>query len=124
MNAVRRCFGVGIGHLGVLSYLENGMKHYIIIGTDISDPSWIPDYIESVTPLVDAYGGRYLVRTPNVTLLEGENAPPQYALIAEFPSRELALSFYNSDAYAPFKAARQQGSASNFLLVPAEGGTF
>jgi uncharacterized protein (DUF1330 family) len=105
-------------------YLENGMKHYIIIETNIADPAWIPDYIENVTALVESFGGRYLVRTPRVTLLEGKDAAPQYSLIAEFPSRELALSFYNSDAYAPYKAARQQGSESSFLLVPAEGGSF
>ncbi len=55
-------------------------------------------------------------------MLEGDNQP-QYSLVAEFPSKEQALAFYESSEYAPFKGSRQAGSSGKFLLVPVENGT-
>ena len=98
------------------------MKYLIIVETDITDPSWLGDYLTKVTALVSQFGGKYLTRTSNIELLEGEKKP-QYSLIAEFPSKGSALQFYNSSEYASFKTARQNGSRSKFILVPIENGT-
>lgn len=97
------------------------MEHLIIVETDITDPSWVQDYLIKVTPLVLSHGGSYITRSSASKLLEGEHKP-QYSLVAKFPSKEAALEFYNSDEYAPFKAARQKGSRSRFVLVPVENG--
>lgn len=97
------------------------MEHLMIVETDVTDPSWVRGYLTQVTPLVMSYGGSYITRSPAVDLLEGEHKP-QYSLVAKFPSRDAALGFYNSAEYAPFKAARQGGSKSRFLLVPIENG--
>ena len=97
------------------------MEYLIIVETDITDPSWVRDYLVEVTPLVVSCGGSYITRSPNVELLEGE-CKPQYSLVAKFPSREEALRFYNSAEYTPFKVARQSGSTGKFLLVPIENG--
>lgn len=97
------------------------MEHLVIVDTDITDPSWVQDYLIKVTPLVLSYGGSYITRSSDSELLEGEHKP-QYSLVAKFPSKEAALEFYNSEAYAPFKVARQRGSRSRFVLVPVENG--
>ncbi len=97
------------------------MKHYIIVETNVTNPGWIPDYLKNVTPMVEKFGGKYLTRTSNIQLLEGNSEIPQFSLIAEFPSKESATNFYNSTEYEPYKKARQKGSSSKFLLVPAEG---
>ena len=98
------------------------MEHLIIVETDITDPSWVQEYLNKVTPLVLSHGGSYITRSSSAELLEGAHKP-QYSLVAKFPTKEAALVFYNSDEYAPFKAARQNGSKSKFLLVPVENGT-
>lgn len=95
------------------------MRYLAIIGTDVTDPNWTNDYIEKVTPMVIACGGKYLTRTDNVELIEGESKP-EFSVVAEFPSREIALAFYHSDEYAPYKSARLAGSVSTFILVPIE----
>ncbi len=95
------------------------MKYLAIIGTNITDPSWIENYVDNVTPLLLKCGGKYLTRTDKIELIEG-NEKPQFQVVTEFPSRQVALEFYNSDAYAPYKAARLQGSDSTFILVPVE----
>lgn len=98
------------------------MKYLIIVETDVSNPSWVSAYLEKVTPLVIAYGGKYLTRTSNIELLEG-NDKPELSLVVEFESKESALEFYHSEEYRPFKESRQSGSESKFLLVPVENGT-
>jgi len=98
------------------------LKYLIIVETNITNPNWITEYLEKVTPMVSLHGGRYLTRTSSVELLEGDNLP-QFSLVAEFPSKEAATTFYNSDEYKPFKLARKKGSVSKFLLVSIEGET-
>lgn len=93
------------------------MEHLIIVEADITDPGWVREYLAKVTPIVISYGGSYITRSSAVELLEGDRRP-QYVLVAKFPSKDSALAFYHSEAYASYKAARQNGSSSNFLLVP------
>ncbi|MBJ7538044.1 DUF1330 domain-containing protein [Marinomonas transparens] len=92
-----------------------------IIETNITDPSWIEAYTKEVTPMVLDLGGRYLTRTDNIELLEGDEKP-QFSVVVEFPSKEVALGFYHSKEYEPYKKARHAGSTSKFLLVPIENG--
>lgn len=98
------------------------MKHLVIVETNITEPSWVHDYLSKVTPLLSKFSGKYITRTSSIELLEGQEKP-QYSLVAEFETKEDALAFYTSDEYAPFKKARQNGSSSKFLLVPVENGT-
>ncbi|MGI5310018.1 DUF1330 domain-containing protein [Rheinheimera sp. WS51] len=98
------------------------MSYLFIVETNITDPSWVNEYLLKVTPLVSRFGGKYLTRTSSIELLEGAEKP-QFSLVAQFPSKEDALGFYNSEEYEPFKHARQSGSASKFLLVPVENAT-
>lgn len=96
------------------------MKYYAVAELDITDPSWIPDYVEQTTRLVEQHGGRYLARTPNFEKLEGDRKPPQLHLLIEWPSRDAALAFYESDAYRPYRDSRKAGSTGEFVLVAGE----
>ena len=96
------------------------MTHYTIARIDVTDPSWVGEYLKHVRPLVEAAGGRYLTRTTNVEQVEGDDAPPQVALLLEWPSRESAMAFYESAEYRPYREARLAGTRSDMLLVPAE----
>jgi uncharacterized protein (DUF1330 family) len=96
------------------------MKHYAVAEIDITDPRWIPDYVEHTTRLVERYGGRYLARTGNFEKLEGERRPPQIYLLIEWPSREAGEAFYESEEYRPYRDSRQDGSRGEFVLVAGE----
>ncbi len=97
------------------------MKALAIIETNVADPSWIDEYTKQVTPMLLKYGGRYLTRTNSIDLIEGAEKP-HFSVVAEFPSKEIALEFYNSQEYAPYKKSRLTGSSSKFLLVNVENG--
>lgn len=96
------------------------MKYYAVAELEVSDPSWVPSYVENVTRMVEARGGRYLARTPNVERLEGERNEPQIFLIIEWPSKEAALDFYRSEEYGPYLKRRHAGAEGQLLLVAGE----
>lgn len=96
------------------------MKHYAIAEIDITDPSWIPEYVRRTTELVERHGGRYLARTPAIEKLEGERPTPQIYLVIEWPSKEAALAFYESDEYRPLLESRRASSRGEFVLVAGE----
>ena len=96
------------------------MKWFAVAEMDVTDPSWIRGYVERVTPLVEARGGRFLARTPNAVKLEGERERAQVYLLIEWPSREAAVEFHASDEYRPYLEARMAGARNQLVLVPGE----
>jgi uncharacterized protein (DUF1330 family) len=96
------------------------MKYYSVAEIEITDQSWIPAYVENVTRLVEQGGGRYLARTSKIEKLEGERTVPQIFLIIEWPSKDVAKAFYESDEYRPYRQSRIDGARNEFLLVAGE----
>ena len=96
------------------------MKYYSVAEIEITDESWVPAYVKNVTRLVEEYGGRYLARTSKIERLEGERKVPQIFLIIEWPSKDAAQSFYESNAYRPYRKSRTEGARNEFLLVAGE----
>jgi uncharacterized protein (DUF1330 family) len=96
------------------------VKWYAVAEIEITDPSWVPDYVEKTTELVERHGGRYLARTPKIERLEGVRVPPQIYLIIEWPSKQAAEDFYAGDEYRPYLESRRAGSKGEFLLIAGE----
>ena len=96
------------------------MKFYSVAEIEITDQSWVRDYVKNVTKMVEAHGGRYLARTSNVEKWEGERQVPQICLLLEWPSKEAARAFYESEEYRPYRERRLAGSKGEFLLVHGE----
>jgi uncharacterized protein (DUF1330 family) len=96
------------------------MKYYSVAEIEITDKSWVPDYVRNVTGLVERHGGRYLARTSKMAKVEGERKIPQIFLIIEWPSREIAEAFYESEEYRPYRQSRIEGARNELLLVAGE----
>ena len=96
------------------------MKYYVVAEMDVTDPGWVRDYVQTVTPMVERHGGRYLARTSSVEKLEGERGRPQVFLLVEWPSREAAMAFYESEEYRPYRESRLAGSMSELVLIAGE----
>jgi uncharacterized protein (DUF1330 family) len=99
------------------------MKYYTVAELTITDRGWVPEYVKNVTELVERSGGRYLARTSKIEKMEGERKAPQIFLIIEWPSREAALDFYESDEYRPYRQSRMEGAINEFVLVAGEDST-
>ena len=96
------------------------MKYYCVAELDIINQDWIPEYVQQVTKIVERCGGRYLARTSNIEKLEGERKAPQIYLIIEWPSRDAAITFYESDEYKSYRKSRLEGARNELVLVAGE----
>ena len=52
--------------------------------------------------------------------LEGERKVPQIFLIIEWPSKDVAKTFYECDEHRPYRESRIKGATNEFLLVAGE----
>jgi uncharacterized protein (DUF1330 family) len=96
------------------------VKYYAVAELEITDPGWVAGYVAEVTPMVERHGGRYLARTTSIELIEGERPSPQVFLLIEWPSKEVADGFYESDEYRAHREARRAGARNEFQLIAGE----
>ena len=99
------------------------MKYYSVGELEITDRSWVRDYVESVTRMVERRGGRFLARTGKMEKMEGARKLPQTLVLIEWPSKEAALAFYESEGYRPYREKRIAGGSYEFMLVAGEDAT-
>lgn len=92
------------------------MAYYVIFDVTIHDLPKYQDYMAKIKPVIEASGGRYLVRGGQHIVIEGDWKPTRL-VIFEFPSVEAAQSFYASPAYQPLKALRLEASSANIVGV-------
>src|SRR5215469_5527039 len=86
---------------------------------EITDRSWVQEYVKNVTSMVEQRGGRYLARTSKVERVEGERKLLQVFLIIEWPSKETAEAFYESVEYR-HRESRITGARNEFVLGAGE----
>jgi uncharacterized protein (DUF1330 family) len=93
------------------------MTAFLIASVLVTDDKWVPEYAARVHDIAAKHGGKYLSRSGNIDVLEGD--PQEATLIAliQFPTKEAAKAFANDPEYAPFGKARQEGSESRFQLI-------
>ena len=93
------------------------MSVYIIADIKITDDSWVPDYAANVHDIVHKHGGKYLARSGNIKVMEGELLDTSLIALLEFPDADAAEAFANDPEYAPYGQARQKGSESRFQMI-------
>jgi len=93
------------------------MTVYVIADIKVTDDGWVPAYAASVHDLVHKHGGKYLSRSGNVKTLEGKPLDTTLIALLEFPSAKAVEAFATDPKYAPYAAARQDGSESRFQLI-------
>ena len=93
------------------------MTVYLIADVKVTDDKWVPAYAASVHELVHKHGGKYLSRSGNVKTLEGKPLDTTLIALMAFPSAEAAEAFTTDPKYAPFAAARKDGSDSRFQMI-------
>ena len=93
------------------------MAAYVIGAVTVQDPSWLEEYGPAVDAMVQANGGKYIVRDLESDLLEGDGAIPTVIVVLEFPSTEQAKAWYNSPEYQPYIKMRQAGATGDLFLV-------
>ena len=92
------------------------MKVYLIAHIEVTNPELMEKYRELVPKIVAKYQGKYLVRGGDSEILKGDYFKHRIVLL-EFPSRQQANNFYNSEDYAPLKMLRIEAGNNSSVLV-------
>ena len=90
---------------------------YILVDTKITDPIAYEDYKAATSPIIEAYGGEYLIRGGIIDVIQNELWNPTRLVLVKFPSIEAARKFLNSPEYAPLKEIRLENSQATLLIV-------
>jgi uncharacterized protein (DUF1330 family) len=83
--------------------------HEVTMGPDIVE------YLQRIDATLAPFGGRFAVHGGDVEVLEG--SWPGHLIVIEFPDRDRASAWYNSDAYRQILALRTDNSRSDVVLV-------
>lgn len=92
------------------------MPAYLIAHVEVQDSAGFAEYRDRVTSVIEAYGGRYLVRGGALETLEGAEQRRRLVVV-EFPSMDAARGFYHGPEYAPVLQLRLDSAASDVILV-------
>lgn len=91
------------------------MTAYLIARINVTDPEEYQAYASQTVALAEKFGGRFLVKGGGQTQLEG-NSPDRHVII-EFPDRDTALDWYNSDAYRRILPIALNSSERDIVVV-------
>ena len=92
------------------------MPAYVIVETNVSDPEQYERYKEAAPPSIAAYGGRYLVRSGELAVFEGDWDPVRIVVL-EFPDLETAKRWYASEEYGEARKLREGAAKLNMVAV-------
>ena len=90
---------------------------YMIGDVDIKNIEEYKKYMEKVKPMIENYGGGYLIRCGEIYALETNLWKPTRMVLVKFANKEMAMKWYNSDEYKPYKNIRLDNATSNILMV-------
>ncbi len=96
------------------------MSAFVISDLDVQDEEQVREYVRKVPPLVEKFGGRYIVRRGRIEGLEGAWTPKALVII-EFPTTQQARRWYESPEYQDVRAKHFKGATRSLVLV--EGAT-
>jgi len=89
---------------------------YIVGDVEVTNPDRYKDYTAHTEDTLQPYGGRFIVRGGDKEILEGDWQPHRLVVI-EFPDRESARGWYDSEAYRAILPIRQEASNGSLVLV-------
>jgi uncharacterized protein (DUF1330 family) len=90
-------------------------KGYILGHVTVNDPEAYKEYVEKDTPILEALGGKFVIRGGQSETMEGETL--QRHVLIEFPSYEQALKAYNDPAYQEVAEIRRRNADSVIVVV-------
>ena len=74
------------------------------------------EYIKEVKPIVESYGGEYLLRSENIVSLHHERKP-QRVIIIRFPNRKQLYKCFASKEYKAIMNMREVSVDARALIV-------
>jgi uncharacterized protein (DUF1330 family) len=90
--------------------------YYLVDVREIKDAARMEIYRARVAPVVEKFGGRYIVRGGPVEVVEG-SYQPVFPVMIEFPSLDDARRWYHSEEYRELKQLRLDATVGNAVFM-------
>jgi uncharacterized protein (DUF1330 family) len=91
------------------------MSAYVIVGFTPKDKEKLQEYSASVPPTLKKYSGEMIAKG-TIEQLHGDKEHAMQVIVG-FPSKDDALSWYNSEEYQALIPVRDQGMDAKFQLI-------
>ena len=98
------------------------MSCYFIVDTYIDEEKNVgeyEEYIQLVKPIVESFGGAYIVRSNKITSLSPSRNPNR-VIIIKFPSRDQLEKCFASEQYRNIMNKREENVDSRALIIEQE----
>ena len=92
------------------------MTAYLISDVTVRDPGAFETYRTRAAASIKAFGGRYLVRGGELSVLEGQRHPSAIVVV-EFPDAATIQRWYASPEYASALEVRDQALVRSLIMV-------
>ncbi|HAA91172.1 MAG: D-fructose-6-phosphate amidotransferase [Rhodospirillaceae bacterium] len=92
------------------------MAAYVIADITVTNPERYKDYTSQTPATVEKFGGNFIVRGGDVTVVDGDWEPKRLVII-EFPNMATLKKWYNSKTYQKIAKIREEASTGSFIFV-------
>ncbi len=116
MNARFRILFVVLGVLSGPIATASEARTLVVNEIQITDAAKYKEYTDQVPATLLPFGGAYLVKGGNGSVLSGAALAGRVAIV-EFPNRASALAWHESAAYQKILAIRNASSTSRVYIV-------
>jgi len=87
---------------------------------EVRDAARMEEYRARVAPVVEKFGGRYVVVGGPFEVVEGSSSPV-FPVMIQFPDMDQARRWYDSEEYRELKSLRLAATVSNATLMAGVG---
>lgn len=90
--------------------------YIVVIDSEVTDQEDIEGLSDRLVEVIEAHGGKYLVRGGAIEARGGEMAPARIA-ISEFESSDKIRGMFDSAEFTELRELRRKSAASNVFIV-------
>ncbi len=92
------------------------MPAFVIVEIEVHDQDLYKSYTQLTPDSIASYQGKFVARGGDTIVLEGDWQPKRLVLL-EFPSVEIANSWWHSEDYSRARKIRQRAATTKMVIV-------
>ena len=92
------------------------MTTYVVVDNEVHNREEYQKYLELITPTVDRYNGKYVIRAGKILFSDTEWRPDRLVVI-EFANKEDALQWVTSEEVNPIHEMRRTNATSKLIVI-------
>lgn len=92
------------------------MPAFVIVEIEVHDQDLYKSYTQLTPDSIASYQGKFVARGGDTIVLEGDWQPKRLVLL-EFPSVEIANSWWHSEDYSRARKIRQRAATTKMIII-------